>query len=205
VTIRRWLKRACSPPSGSAHTRRGGSGSQTTSAPASSPRCRTATSRSTKPPSGSASPARRCCTRSNAASYAPSRSRTDGAKACESRCHAPTLDCLRNDDGEEGSVNEDPGEPRKQTLACSSTQGSWARCNTSGFSALGCAVQSKSSSVFRAGNAGHGGSAGQRGRRDGRRPRPPASSREGARMATPRRARSAACSSTRGAFSLPSR
>ena len=46
-----------------------------------------------------------------------------------------------------------PGGPKKQTLARSSIQASWARCSTSGFSALGCAVQSKSSSVFSAGKA----------------------------------------------------
>jgi hypothetical protein len=44
-----------------------------------------------------------------------------------------------------------PGGPRKQTLARSSIQASWARWSTSGFSAEGWALQSKSSSVFSAG------------------------------------------------------
>ena len=43
-----------------------------------------------------------------------------------------------------------PGGPRKQTLARSSIQASWARCKTRGGSAEACALQSKSSSVFSA-------------------------------------------------------
>ena len=46
-----------------------------------------------------------------------------------------------------------PGGPKKQTLACSAIQASWARCRISGFSAPGWAVKSKSSSVLWAGKA----------------------------------------------------
>ena len=41
-----------------------------------------------------------------------------------------------------------PGGPKKQTFMCSAAQASWARWKISGFSAAGCAVKSKSSSVL---------------------------------------------------------
>ena len=58
--------KGCCPASKSRRARRGGSGSRTRSAASSCPTSRTATSRSTRPRNASASPARPCCTRSNA-------------------------------------------------------------------------------------------------------------------------------------------
>ena len=52
--------------------------------------------RSPRPPRRSASPARPCCTRSNAASSPPSTSTAGSEKACESRSSPIKLDCLDN-------------------------------------------------------------------------------------------------------------
>ena len=57
-----------------------------------------------RPRSGSGVRVKRFCIRSNAVNCTPSRSSRDGEKAYEFRCCSPQLDCLTNDDGEEGSV-----------------------------------------------------------------------------------------------------
>ena len=88
-----------------------------------------------------------------------------------------------------------PGGPKKQTLARSSIQASWARCMHERPLGGGLRLQSKSSSVFSAGKAAWRMRCGRR-RRRARTPRPRAASRGTARRATARsRARAAVCSS----------
>ena len=85
VTLYRWLQRRVHRRR-AAHARQapGTSASPTISAAASSPTSPTAGSGSTRRPRRSAWPARRCCTRSNAASSRPSTSTRDEEKACVS-------------------------------------------------------------------------------------------------------------------------
>ena len=98
TTIYRWLKAGLLPGEQTTPHAPGGSGSPTTSAADSSPTSPTDTYHSIRPPSDSASLARPFCTRSNAASCTPSRSRMDGETASESGFPTRPLDCLINDD-----------------------------------------------------------------------------------------------------------
>ena len=82
-TIRRWLAKACSPANRPRRPRPGGSASPTKSARVRA-RLPDGYLRSTKPPARSASPARPCCTRSNAANSTPSMSPAAAAKASPS-------------------------------------------------------------------------------------------------------------------------
>jgi DNA invertase Pin-like site-specific DNA recombinase len=82
----------------------------------------------TKPRSDWGVRVKRFCIRSNAVSCTPSRSSKDGAKAYEFRCCSPRLDCLTNDDGEEGSVTMGRlGRIRTAPLGGRSGPGSGAR------------------------------------------------------------------------------
>ena len=63
----------------------------------------------------------------------PSRSSRDGEKAYEFRCCSPQLDCLTNDDREEGSVNHGSGGPSRITFSRACRKSSWPRCSITVF------------------------------------------------------------------------
>jgi excisionase family DNA binding protein len=67
------------------------------------------------------------------------------------RYPARALDCLSNDCGEEGSVNQDRAGPSRTTLSRAWRKSSWPRCSTTWRRTERWKVKSNSSSVLRAG------------------------------------------------------
>ena len=99
----------------------------------------------------SASPARPCCTRSNAANSAPSKSPKAAAKGSGFRYPAPALDCLTNDRRRGGQCEPGPGGPSRTTFSRACRKSSWPRCSTTWRLTERWKVKSNSSSVLRAG------------------------------------------------------
>ena len=106
---------ASSPASSPPQAHPGASGSPTSCAPASSNRPPRAGWRCWRPPRRWASPARRCCSVSSAASYAPSTSAPDGEKACVSRSPRPTGGCWTPSPAPRGQC--DAGSKQSRTSA----------------------------------------------------------------------------------------